>query len=69
MSTASKITLGASILLCASTVIGVYYLSESERDVSTEKIRYLRSILTILGIEKWTNKGSDENRQEIKHER
>lgn len=34
MSRASKITLGASIYLCAATCIGVYWLSESERDVS-----------------------------------
>ncbi|VUG18849.1 PET117 [Brettanomyces bruxellensis] len=32
MSTASKITLAASICLCTATCIGVYWLTESERD-------------------------------------
>ncbi|KAF6010129.1 hypothetical protein HII13_003348 [Brettanomyces bruxellensis] len=37
MSTASKITLAASICLCTATCIGVYWLTESERDVSMGK--------------------------------
>lgn len=36
MSTASRVTLGASILLCTATCVGVYYLAESERDALKE---------------------------------